>query len=235
MSYRDAFEDRWRRYDLAMKLWPAARAAEFHALLEWDGTTPDQLIPPGSVVLDLPSMGGYLAPFLPRGVELITADFCGDLSQLVVPEPGHAPMNLPPCDVVVCMAAMHHIEESRMFFEELRQALRPGGRVLIGDVARGSKEARFLDRHIPGHSGRYREWIKRPAPDGFIKRRWKHRPVPWVFASQGDMGMFCQMLFGLDACTTEAEIIRQIGGSSIDQGEFSLQWELDYVELLLQE
>lgn len=233
MSYRDAFADRWRRYDLAMKLWPAARAAEFRALLEWEGSTPEQLLPPGSVVLDLPSMGGYLAPLLPRRVEVITADFCGGLSQLVVPEPGQGPMNLPPCDVVVCLAALHHIEDERAFFEELRRALRPGGRVLIGDVASGSKEAWFLDHYIPGHFGLYRDWA-RPVPEGFTRGRWKHQAVPWAFSVQADMGMFCQMLFGLDSSVSQQEIKSQIGSSTDQRGMFCLHWELDYQELLLE-
>ena len=67
-TYADIFKKRAREYHHAMKASPRARDREFEAVLEPLRATRTGL------VCDMPSGGGYLAPYLWPGMEYLAVD-----------------------------------------------------------------------------------------------------------------------------------------------------------------
>ncbi|MCM1542423.1 MAG: methyltransferase domain-containing protein, partial [Blautia sp.] len=51
-------------------------------------------------------------------------------------------------DVVTCSMSFHHYPEPEQFFRSLRRVLRPGGRLVLRDMASGSSMVMWLVNHI---------------------------------------------------------------------------------------
>ena len=91
---------------------------------------------------------------------------------------------------------------------------RPGGRIAVGDVAAGSKAARFLNGFVDvhteeGHAGRFYE---PPVLAGFLADaggrdvRSEEVRVAWRFADRGAALAFLRELFGLRVATRPEDL-----------------------------
>lgn len=231
--YAEVFERRGDRYDRAMRRYPQARDNEFMRLL--DGLDVSRF----GRVYDIPAGGGYLRRFVAPDadlVELEPASHFGssrahwvDLERLDL-EPASA-------DLIVSLAALHHVANKSEFFAVCLDALQPGGCFCVGDAVAGSRIARFLDGFVGAHNGmghagsyldpdagRYRQDDRGKA----TLTRFELAPCPWLFSSANDMAEFCRDLFGLDR-VDDAVIIaaleQQVGVRHGDRG-VALEWEL---------
>jgi SAM-dependent methyltransferase len=79
-------------------------------------------------------------------------------------EPHRLPLESGSVDAVLVLAVLHHYsgEARRAVYAECLRVLRPGGRLVVGDVVRGSAQDRwlngFVDAHNPlGHCGDFLE------------------------------------------------------------------------------
>ena len=237
-GYGDIFDLRGNAYAHAMLRWPSARDAEFASLFV------QAPVHGGQRVLDVPAGGAYLRARLPQA-QVTELEFSEGFSAGVpVVQPlGDWAAHLPGggaglFDHVVCLAALHHIQEGDAFVRRLLSLLGEGGVLHMADVPLGSKVAGFLDGFVgrynqTGHQGLYR------APDaqawGQLGRvlRCEEREVPWRFATDNDMLAFTSGLFGVRGCPM-AELLdaleSQVGVLRDPQG-VSLQWRLWYVDL----
>ena len=236
-DYELIFEQRGREYGEAMQRFPTARRAEFLRL--FDG------VDLGAVrtMADIPSGGGYLSAFVPDACDIDYIEPCGEfrpqnahqtdvgLEEIVLAEASY--------DVVVCLAAVHHVKAKTTFLGNLYAALKPGAVLCLGDVAAGSSISRFLDdfagRHNgTGHRGMYLE----PDTVADILRALgaeilccESKPCPWRFDTKADLLAFCRLLFGLknlkDAELMEA-LEHYVGVTEHDAG-VALNWRLLYV------
>ncbi|HET9353796.1 MAG TPA: methyltransferase domain-containing protein [Sphingomicrobium sp.] len=235
-TYADIFKKRAREYHHAMKASPRARDREFEAVLE-----PLRAARPG-LVCDMPSGGGYLAPYLWPDMEYLAVDPATDFFvewptplRRVVAEITDVPLADGSVDHVVSLAGLHHEPSLPRVFAEMRRLIRPGGRAILADVAVGTAPARFLNGFVAencpmGHDGLFLD--ERTAPDleeaGFIIADDRPVEVPWVFDSLEEAGEFCRYLFGmtaLDAKTTAEAMDREIG-FRVEDGKPRLQWTL---------
>lgn len=236
-SYREIFKTRGHAYDQAMQLCPDAREQEFKQL--FSGIALADI----ATVLDIPSGGGYLQRYLPAGCQLHNMDPCEnfkasaggrsiDLEQAVLPADSY--------DAVVCLAAIHHISNKESFITALLNALSGGGYLLIGDVAAESGEAAFLDQFAgrfnqTGHQGDY--LVARQVPE-YLQAveadllSYKMRDCFWAFADEGQMLMFCRLLFGLQRVADKAllKALNDFIGVSYQHDSVLLRWQLLYVQ-----
>lgn len=236
--YFEIFEQRGSRYDKAMRAFPQARDAEFLELLRGvNVATPGR-------VYDIPAGGGYLEKFLPAGTELLefepSSHFSSRRAENVDLEALKLPAG-PGADLVVCLAALHHIANKPGFFSTALHALRPGGWYCVGDVAAGSRIAHFLDNYVGPHSGmghsgdyliddpsQYAAWSGGQAE----LMRCEIAPCPWHFADTTGLAAFCRDLFGLNGLGDDQlvdALDQHIGLSRSDSG-VSLDWELLYLQ-----
>jgi SAM-dependent methyltransferase len=237
-GYGATFADRSRRYDDAMRRWPAARAEEFAFALDLAELSP------GEVVVDIPSGGGYLADHVPDGVRIIAAETVPafvercrergieachvDLADPVVPDA--------PVDVVISVTGLHHEPHQVELLRAWAGLLRPGGRLVALDVIAGSPEASFLDGFVgahlaDGHVGRYLDADAGGllVAAGLEQVRVADRRYRWWGQSPDDLASFCAGLFGL-ADTPVAEVRDALAaGPGLEvgpDGRCGLRWGL---------
>lgn len=235
--YAEVFDVRGHKYDAAMRAFPSARDNEFLELFRNIDMTSLR------TVYDVPSGGGYLNRFIPPFADLVpyepSADFGSggareiDLENLVLPT-GTA-------DLIVSLAAIHHVSNKIGFFESALQALRPGGWLCVGDVAKGSNVALFLDGFVGahngmGHSGAYLEpeaaLYEAIAGEDTQLVRCELAPCRWHFRNVLDLANFCRNLFGLIDVSDDLildKLSELIGIESAADG-VALNWELLYLQ-----
>jgi len=241
-GYREIFKKRGHLYHQAMTLYPSARAEEFLHIVRMAD------MKDGDIVCDIPSGGGYLRNFVDRTASFlhietseVFADLCRDngASNVLLGTLGNIPLTTASVDVVISLAALHHIDEKDRFFYESHRILRQGGTLTIADVRAGSAVSEFLDGFVNehntmGHKGNYihadtQEEIERC---GFTVKESSLIPFHWEFDSPQAMGKFCQLLFGIDKADVAqvVEGIRKHLGYSAESNACRMNWELLFIK-----
>jgi hypothetical protein len=232
LDYADIFRVRGHLYHAAMRAAPAARRLEF--LRAFDRFA----VSPGQSVLDLPAGGGYLKAHLPRGVDVTERELTPGFDAMT-PVLGPGAWDLGRYDHVVCLAALHHIDDQPGFVARLAAHAAPSGTLHVADVRAGSDIARFLDGFVgrfneTGHEGRYLDPDALPLPPAMRRSvaRVEEVDCPWHFDDEGQMLSFCGALFGLRRCSSSQllDALAQIGIERHPQG-VALQWRLLYVDI----
>lgn len=237
-AYARLFNLRGRQYDTAMQRFPQARDAEFATAVAVAG------VAPGQRVADIPCGGGYLARYLPAGVELYSVD-SSDTFAACVREGGAGrflccPIEAVPLpdatfDHVLSLAGLHHVADRRPFWRECARLLRVGGVLTVGDVRAGSPVARFLDgvvdRFTPtGHRGIYFDTatVGELEAAGFVVTLAGPRRIGWRGADEIALAEFCRLLFGLEGIDAQglAPLLSREVGTRAVAGGVELDWEL---------
>lgn len=232
LEYGEIFARRGDAYHAAMLRCPDARRAEFARLFEHAAPRT------GQRVLDIPAGGGYLRRHLHADVELtsleLTAGFGNDVQ---VYDPAQ-PWSFGTFDHIVCLAALHHIEDQAGFIGNLLTHLHPQGTLHLADVPGRSGLTRFLDGfvgryNVTGHAGLYLP--NDPAWFARLGRvaRCDELSCPWEFESERQMLQFSGGLFGVVDCPQAAlrDALQEHVGFHREGDRVVLDWRLLYVDL----
>ena len=226
-------------YEAAMALCPEARAEEFRRPLQLAG------LKPGETLVDFPSGGGYLKPYideLAAGVEYRPVEHVPGYKVNHRDMTGRSWTELPLedgcCNVFFTLAAVHHyLEDRSTFFAECRRVLRPGGRMIIADVMEGTPAARFLDEVVgryssQGHTARFitpnSDELQSELGGGFSLTHFECTDLLWQFPDMECLLVFCKNLFRLDLVSTgelETLLEQSLGFVGLKDG-IGLQWQL---------
>lgn len=237
MNYSDIFDQRGGMYHQAMTLYPHARRLEFEI--------PLAICQPKAheIIVDIPSGGGYINEYLDDQTKLIClepsqqfAAFC-QLKKLAVflYDQDQLPLNDSEVDVIISIAGIHHIENKKPLFKEMRRILKPNGRLCIADVQHGSNIALFLDDIVDrytetGHRGLYLtdETLHDLNAVGFVDVKQQLLNYVWRFASEQDLVAYFKLLFGLVKATDNMVLIgiKQYLTVHETQSGLELEWQL---------
>jgi SAM-dependent methyltransferase len=133
------------------------------------------------------------------------------------------------------VAGVHHLDDKRPLFRELRRVIRPGGRFVLADVHAESAVARFLDEFVgrhnsTGHAGCYLDagTLAELCASGWRVERSARVPFGWWFPDHASVAAYCRMLFDMrDIGDDEllAGVERHLG-LCVNAGAVGMNWEL---------
>lgn len=232
-DYSEIFSARARQYHYAMQQYPLARNAEFRAILQ-------DLPADATEVLDVPSGGGYLHSHLAPTVNLLSCDFSEGFAETGVPlaSPEHLPFTDASLDAVLSLTGLHHVPrlQQQAFLRECWRVLRPGGRICVGEVWRGSPVDTFLNDFVhrhnsQGHVGEFLDagFMGLLEQAGFADADHVLRHYEWTFNGIPAMVDYCRNLFGIDRADDaqlEAGLREYLGFRAQPEGGFALPWQL---------
>jgi len=237
-SYDELFQERGSAYDRAMRAHPHARDEEFMQAVR------RAELHSGHIVADVPAGGGYLRNYLPASCQWRGHEPCVSFSEgggnhgaaltqvPLLPLPwGNASV-----DAALSIAGVHHIDDKEPLFRELRRVVRPGGRLVLSDVAASSNVAQFLDGYVgdnnsTGHEGVF---LDRRSLEELRRADWtllsdEMVDFHWLFDDRQTMASFCHGLFDLchsSIADTLAAIEDQLGVDTLDDGRIGMRWQL---------
>ena len=232
MDYKNIFRHRGRSYDLAMGDYPNARDQEFHALFA------RYPINPNEIILDVPSLGGYLKKYCPQDTTVLSLDFSESINQIPVVSP-YEQWNTPKLDRIVCLASIHHIQNLNLFLSNLSSHIKHNGLIHLADVSVDSNIAHFLDEFIGKytstgeHKGLYYNWHNVEFPKDVSILSISDIKCPWSFNSTADMINYCKLLFDLQNISDNellSGLEKYVGYQDIDN-KIYLNWHLTYIDL----
>jgi SAM-dependent methyltransferase len=228
-------------YHEAMTICPDARRMELQY--------PVALAQPqnGEVMIDFPSAGGYIKPYLHA-----VAPGCAYCAVEHSPEYEEAGLDVTTgtwqklnfddhsVNIVLCLAALHHVYPGRnLFYQECSRVLGAGGRLIIGDVAEGTNAGRFLNEFVDtyspeGHKAQFfRKDIDIPEIEsaGFKVSHWEVRDLRWYYPDKKTAIIFCRGLFRLGEATDKQvwEGLNNYLGINETNSGVEMGWQLAFI------
>ena len=227
MDYDLVFSKRAEQYNYATKTYPHVLVNELRVAASMADAKK------GTIVVNVPGACVDISPYLASGViykpyetNAVFAKVAGvahsDFG--VIPEPDVS------VDVVLSLASLHHSNDSEraLFYKEALRVLKPGGKMIIGDVSSGSSVDKWLNEFVRlynGHNGTFWSIEDAVMMTGFDVSV-EVKKYKWTFTGSEEMVDFCRNLFGLFGAT-DSEIVdglRKYLGAS-DTGFY---WSLMY-------
>lgn len=232
MDYDKTFETRGHKYKYATETYPRVLDAEFQTAIRMCGP-----LKPGMIVANIPAACVPLHKYLPADIGYVPLESNKAFASLTgIPHSPLDALQLPnnSVDIVVSLASLHHTTDSerKAFYDECRRVLRPGGRLVIGDVMRGSTQDGWLNTFVnlynsAGHNGNFWSGADTQLLEEYgFNVTLEHAMYTWDFESKVSMIDFCKNLFGLDRATDaqiEQGLVQYLGVR-----DCSIPWELMY-------
>lgn len=243
-EYQQVFDDRGVLYNAAHVLCPDARQAEAAALLKW--LQPQS----GETIVVMGAGGGFDAcsiresvqreariicvepshsfnKAIPDGLEVLTAPF------------DHVGLPDACADAIVNLATLHHVSHRQEAYREWDRMLKPGGRMVIGDVEAKSKNGAFLNEVVHafnprGHVGVFLqpgEITGALRELGYQDCQEKLEAYRWCFDSQERLNLFAMLLFGMTEASlqeVEAGLKHSLGIVAGIDGSVEIPWSLRF-------
>ncbi len=142
-------------------------------------------------------------------------------------------------DAIWSFGAMHHVFNKTASFKNFHRVLKPGDRLVIGDVFSDSTLAKHFDDRVAkfcvtGHEVAF--WSREYAEslcylNGFEKPTFYDFNANWVFDTKEDVGMFLYKLHAMTKTTPEEclEGAEEILGVTESDGKFYLNWPMTII------
>lgn len=237
-SYDELFTQRGTTYDRAMRDFPHARDEEFLQAIQ------RAELKPGQIIADVPAGGGYLRNYLPAECQWLGHEPCASFfanDSTGAPVARQVPLLPLPwqdnsVDALLSIAGVHHVNGKTPLFREFLRVVKPGGRLVLSDVAANSKVSNFLDGYMgdhnsTGHEGVFldQHTLLELRAAGWTVLSDELVDFHWVFDDRQAMASFCIGLFDMCRATvtgTIEAIENQLGVDRLADGRVGMRWQL---------
>ncbi|QDV81222.1 class I SAM-dependent methyltransferase [Planctomycetes bacterium TBK1r] len=244
-----AFSDeRASRYMWAHKLSPDARSAERTAIVNLLRAMD---LPPTASVVDLGSGHGFvtdaLVDALPHTTKITAVEASEDMLDGAAVHSGVEYRNTPlhmtglpseSIDLVVSLAAFHHVPNKTITLAEIHRILRRGGQVVIADVEHGTRTQRFFDEIVAKYSstGHDFDFVDPDMMANFARRAGLTHvasyasQTDWQFETTDSLVAFVTNLLSLEMdADTLLDALKSILGITRSRwGQYVLGWDLTF-------
>jgi SAM-dependent methyltransferase len=238
MEYDSVFRVRGASYKYAVEKYPFVFTNEFKVAASMCKVVD------GDVILNIPAACVSLAKYFPNDVAFTYYEYDTNESFASLMDISHCRLDDIPHDTstintIVSIAGLHHASEDEriVFYYECKRVLKKDGKLVIGDVIKGSPQDDWLNGFVNkynsvGHSGMF--WNKSDAllleVCGFdVKTEVKN--YTWDFEGEKQMLDFTRHLFRLDLAS-DSEILEGLKSylkpTYKEDGSISIDWSLIY-------
>lgn len=227
MDYDIVFETRAVDYNYAVQTYPNILSNELSTAAFMVDAQPNE------VIVNIPGACVDISKYLPNSVIYKPYETNRIFSSLTgisysanfdIPEPNNS------VDKVISIASLHHStdDERIEFYKSAHRCLKPGGKLVIGDVCIGSQEDKWLNEFVNkfnGHNGKFWSVDDAKLMHNFnVKTEMKN--YPWVFSSHNEMIDFCKHLFGITNAS-DLEIAEGLK-KHLNASDTEFEWSLLY-------
>ena len=235
-SYSEIFSQRGKLYHMAMEKYPNARKEEFQHSLE------NVIFNDGDIICDIPSGGGYLAPYINKNCNLISIEFSNgftdqntNINNCALTSPSKLPLKNNSINTTISIAGIHHHSNQQSFYSEIFRSLKSNGLFVLSDVQINSNIAFFLDNIVgkynsTGHSGIYLSSKTKNELEkvGFHVTNMKLNKFSWIFDSLHDITDFMKIFFDLNNISHAKLLnyVQTILGIEKRNGKYHVGWSL---------
>lgn len=248
MSYDQTFASRSDQYMHAILTFPRVMQHEYQTAVEMldldESSSPSRSSRSSRSILHLQAGGIPLNLYLPIDHLYLPFETSPDFAKWGYPlcSYQHLPVEDHSIDRFIVLASLHHASDNERtaLFHEVQRVMRPGGRMILGDVRRGSKQDRWLNEfvhlhNVSGHVGRFfeeEEVRQHLAACGWRVTSVQLATYPWVFDDRESMIQFTRELFGLKSELSDETVMRALctylDVKPVGDG-YHILWELLYV------
>ena len=215
MDYSNIFGSRANSYIDASQCWPDTREQELDNFINLLALQPCERL------LDVPCGSGLVAKKLAPSIEYLGLDPAQDFVNYCQAQNIPAVQAQMRCtelpsesfDVIGSLTGVHHESNRTELYKEWFRLLKPGGRIVIMDVSKGSPVGLFLNGFVDqwnsaGHQGDFLTELDTQyvTEAGFPTPLINQSSYDWVAANDLAMHSFMLNLFGLDKQPPLAEM-----------------------------
>jgi cyclopropane fatty-acyl-phospholipid synthase-like methyltransferase len=243
-TYKEIFDKRAHLYHKAMQDFPHARSDEFALAKQYLSLKGHER------VLDMPAGGGYLCQYMQNvSLDLVAMETCSEFSRnspdnltckTLLGSFTDIPLPSNSLDRLICLAALHHVENPKQFFFECQRLLRLDGILVLADVEKATDTADFLNIFVNkynsmGHEGEF--WSHKHETQlrtaGLTVSTTQLHEFRWSFDNKAAMLCFCRNLFGIDKAddATLWQGIKRYLAPVLTEQSCSLRWQLRYSQV----
>jgi SAM-dependent methyltransferase len=232
MEYREAFNNREKRYEYAINKYQNVLRNEFEVAVKvLDLKESDNLvnIPAGGVPIHRYIDKNLNINYLPY--EVIRDDKRDDMKYC---DFTNIPLHSRTIDKLITLASFHHVQEEREeALKEFKRILKDDGVLVIGDVIEGSKQAYWLNVFVNKYNSNGHNGLFLKESDVFLIKNigfnveTSIHTYNWIFENDECAIDFIINLFGLDLLD-DKELLLTAMKDILDYKDNKFEWQLMY-------
>lgn len=188
----------------------------------------------GNVIVNLAAAGIDIRPYMSNKTYLsfeMNKPFA-DLLNIPYCSISHIPLPDSFADTLLLIATLHHMsnDERRVLYAECMRVLKPGGRLVVGDIEKNTPPARWLDEYVHMHNpfGHLATFFDEQDQGAFEQSGFRVEVIramyPWVFSTRTELESFMNRLFYLQAPATLSEAL----DTYLSATSTTVPWQLIY-------